>query len=53
MRIDRVEVRVVGPQAQRFTWSHDLPEQYMTNEDLEFAWFEAPLMDYDLEGENS
>ena len=31
MRIDRVEVRVVGPQAQRFTWSHDLPEQYMTN----------------------
>ena len=31
MRIDRVEVRVVGPQVQRFTWSHDLPEQYMTN----------------------
>ena len=31
MRIDRVEVRVVGPEVQRFTWSHDLPEQYMTN----------------------
>ena len=31
MRIDRVEVRVVGPQVERFTWSHDLPEQYMTN----------------------
>ena len=31
MRIDRVEVMVVGPQVQRFTWSHDLPEQYMTN----------------------
>ena len=31
MRIDRVEIRVVGPQVQRFTWSHDLPEQYMTN----------------------
>ncbi len=28
---DRVEVRVVGPEVQRFSWSHDLPEQYMTN----------------------
>lgn len=31
MQIDRIEVRVVGPEVQRFTWSHDLPEQYMTN----------------------
>ena len=31
MRIDRVEVRVVAPEVQRFTWSHDLPQQYMTN----------------------
>ena len=31
MRIDRVEVRVVAPQVQRYSWSHDLPEQFMTN----------------------
>lgn len=31
MRIERVEVRVVAPKVQRFTWSHDLPEQHMTN----------------------
>lgn len=31
MRIDRVEVRAVAPRVQRYTWSHDLPEQYMTN----------------------
>jgi L-alanine-DL-glutamate epimerase-like enolase superfamily enzyme len=31
MKIDRVEVRVVGPKVQRYTWSHDIPEQYMTN----------------------
>ena len=31
MRIDRVEVRVVAPKVERYTWSHDLPEQYMTN----------------------
>lgn len=31
MRIERVEVRVVAPEVQRYTWSHDLPEQYMTN----------------------
>ena len=31
MKIERVEVHVVAPKAQRFTWSHDLPEQYMTN----------------------
>lgn len=30
MKIDRVEVRVVAPEVQRWTWSHDLPEQYMT-----------------------
>src|SRR5579871_1772235 len=31
MRIERVEVRVVAPKVTRYTWSHDLPEQYMTN----------------------
>jgi L-alanine-DL-glutamate epimerase-like enolase superfamily enzyme len=31
MRIDRVEVRVVAPKVPRYTWSHDLPEQFMTN----------------------
>ena len=31
MQIERVEVRVVAPSVQRFTWSHDLQEQYMTN----------------------
>ena len=31
MIIDRVEVLAVAPEVQRFTWSHDLPEQYMTN----------------------
>ena len=31
MIIDRVEVLTVAPAVQRFTWSHDLPEQFMTN----------------------
>ena len=31
MQIERVEVSVVAPRVQRFTWSHNLPEQYMTN----------------------
>lgn len=31
MIIDRVEVRAVGPEVQKYTWSHDLPDQYMTN----------------------
>ncbi|MCP4511933.1 MAG: hypothetical protein GY826_36645, partial [Fuerstiella sp.] len=31
MKIDRVEVLAVAPDVQRFTWSHDLPEQFMTN----------------------
>jgi L-alanine-DL-glutamate epimerase-like enolase superfamily enzyme len=31
MKIDRVEVLAVAPPVQRFTWSHDLPEQFMTN----------------------
>ena len=31
MQIERVEVMVVAPKVQRFTWSHDLGEQYMTN----------------------
>ena len=31
MRIDKVEVRAVAPKVPRYTWSHDLPEQFMTN----------------------
>ena len=31
MKITRVQVLTVAPQVQRFTWSHDIPEQYMTN----------------------
>ena len=31
MLIERVEVLVVAPRVQRFTWSHDLEEQFMTN----------------------
>ena len=31
MRIERVEVRVIGPELRRYSWSHDLPEQYQTN----------------------
>ncbi|MDP7204042.1 MAG: hypothetical protein QGH11_00625, partial [Pirellulaceae bacterium] len=31
MIIRRVEVRAVGPAVTRYTWSHDIPEQFMTN----------------------
>ena len=31
MRIERVQVQAVAPETQRFTWSYDLPEQFMTN----------------------
>ena len=31
MRIERVEVRVIGPELRRYSWSHDLPLQYQTN----------------------
>ncbi len=31
MIIRRVEVRAVGPTVTRYTWSHDIPEQFMTN----------------------
>lgn len=31
MNIERVEVLAVAPQVQKFTWSHDIPEQHMTN----------------------
>ena len=31
MIINRVEVWAVGPTVTRYTWSHDLPEQFMTN----------------------
>jgi len=30
MKIENVEVRVVSPRGERHTWSHDLPEQYIT-----------------------
>ena len=30
MKIDNVEVRVISPRGERYTWSHDLPEQYTT-----------------------
>ena len=30
MKIDNVEVRVISPRGERYTWSHDLPEQHMT-----------------------
>ncbi len=31
MKIVDFEVRVVAPSVQRYTWSHDLPEQFTTN----------------------
>ncbi len=31
MRIERIEVSVVGPEERRYTWSHDLPPQYQSN----------------------
>jgi L-alanine-DL-glutamate epimerase-like enolase superfamily enzyme len=31
MRIEEIEVRVVAPKVRRYTWSHDIPEQFMTN----------------------
>lgn len=31
MRIDRIEVQVVGPETRRYSWSHDLPEQFQSN----------------------
>ena len=31
MAIDRAEVLVVGPETKRYTWSHDLPEQFQSN----------------------
>jgi len=30
VKIDNVEVRVISPPGERYTWSHDLPEQYLT-----------------------
>ena len=30
MKIERVEVQVVGPETKRYTWSHDLPEQFQS-----------------------
>ena len=31
MRISRVEVLAVAPPVERYRWSDDLPEQFMTN----------------------
>lgn len=31
MQVTRVEALTIAPTVQRFTWSHDLPEQFMTN----------------------
>jgi len=31
MKIDEIEVRVVAPKVRRYTWSQDIPEQFMTN----------------------
>ncbi len=31
MRIERLELSVVGPETRRYTWSRDLPEQYQSN----------------------
>ena len=31
MKIEDVEVRVVAPPVERYTWSYDLPEQFTTN----------------------
>ena len=30
MKIERIEVQVVGPETKRYTWSHDLPEQFQS-----------------------
>ena len=30
MKIDRIELMVVGPEVKRYTWSHDLPEQFQS-----------------------
>ena len=42
MKIVRVEVRVVGAPVERYTWSHDLPEQYMTNTIVRLTTDEGP-----------
>lgn len=31
MKIERVEVKVIGAEEKRWTWSEDLPEQYQSN----------------------
>ena len=30
MRIERVEASLIGPETKRYTWSHDLPEQFQS-----------------------
>lgn len=30
MKIERAEVSVIGPETKRYTWSHDLPEQFQS-----------------------
>ena len=31
MKITKIEVHVVGPEDERYTWSEDIPEVYQTN----------------------
>ena len=57
MKIDRIELMVVGPEVKRYTWSHDLPEQLerltilrlFTDQGLEgvAGVWNAPSYDYD------
>ena len=46
MKIEHVDVHVVAPRVQRYTWSHDLPEQFMTNttDSLQSFWHHAAFM---------
>tara|TARA_B100001123_G_scaffold433643_1_gene558787 strand:- start:1451 stop:2575 length:1125 start_codon:yes stop_codon:yes gene_type:complete len=30
LKIDRIELQVIGPELKRYTWSHDLPEQFQS-----------------------
>lgn len=43
MIIDRVEVMVVGPEEERYTWSHDLGAQYQSNTILRLFCDDGPV----------
>ena len=43
MQIERVEVQVVGPETRRYTWSHDLPEQFQSNTILRLFTDSGPV----------